>query len=103
MWNEMGVSKDSDSLARCLNQLNVVEGEIDSIYLPKGGGLGLALSLPHLLATAKIIAGAAALREESRGPHYRADFGSRDDKRFGRPVFVRHVAGQPEFRTGELS
>jgi succinate dehydrogenase/fumarate reductase flavoprotein subunit len=101
MWDEMGVSKDSDSLARCLNQLNAVESEIDSIYLAKGSDLGLALSLPHLLTTAKIIAGAAALREESRGPHYRADFSSRDDERFGRPIFVKQVAGQPQFHTGQ--
>jgi succinate dehydrogenase/fumarate reductase flavoprotein subunit len=103
MWHEMGVSKDSDSLARCLNQLNAVESELDSIHLPEGRGLGLALSLPHLLVTAKIIAGAAALREESRGPHYRADFSSRDDERFGRPIFVRQVAGQPQFHSGQLT
>jgi len=102
MWNEMGVSKDSDSLARCLDQLNAVESEAASIYLPDGQSLSLALSLPHLLTTAKIIAGSAALREESRGPHYRADFASRDDGKFGRPIFVRQVAGQPEFHTGEL-
>jgi succinate dehydrogenase/fumarate reductase flavoprotein subunit len=102
MWNEMGVSKDSDSLARCLDQLNAVESEVESLYLPEGQSLGLALSLPHMLATAKTIAGAAALREESRGPHYRADMPSRDDKQFGRPIFVRQVAGQPEFHTGQL-
>jgi succinate dehydrogenase/fumarate reductase flavoprotein subunit len=103
MWNEMGVSKDADSLARCLDQLNAVEGESASLYLPEGGSLGLALSLPHLLSMAKIIAGAAALREESRGPHYRADLPSRDDERFGRPIFVRQVAGQPQFHSGELT
>ncbi len=102
MWNEMGVSKDADSLARCLDQLNAVEDEASSIFLPQGRDLSLALSLPHLLTTAKIIAGAAALREESRGPHYRADFSSRDDEHFGRPIFVRQVAGQPEFHTGQL-
>jgi len=102
MWNEMGVSKDSDSLARCLDQLNAVESEAASIHLPQGHGLSLALSLPHLLTTAKIIAGAAALREESRGPHYRADFSTKDDEQFGRPIFVRQVAGQPEFHTGQL-
>ncbi len=103
MWNEMGVSKDADSLARCLDQLNTVESKVSSIYLPQGQGLSLALSLPHLLTTARIIAGAAALREESRGPHYRADFSSRDDEQFGRPIFVRQVAGQPEFHTGQLT
>ena len=103
MWNEIGVSKDSDSLARCLNELNTVESAMDSIYLPKGSSLSMALSLPHLLVTAKIIAGAAALREESRGPHYRADFTSRNDERFGQPIFARQVAGQPEFHTGQLS
>jgi succinate dehydrogenase/fumarate reductase flavoprotein subunit len=103
MWTEIGVSKDAGSLARCLDQLNAVEDELASICLPEGQGLNLALSLPHLLATAKIIAGAAALREESRGPHYRTDHASRNDGQFGKPIFVRRVAGQPSFHTGQLS
>jgi fumarate reductase (CoM/CoB) subunit A len=103
MWKEMGVSKDAESLARCLDQLNAVEDEMASLYLPEGRYSSLVLSLPHLLDTAKIIAGAAALREESRGPHYRADFSEKDDEQFGRPIFVRHVEGQPQFHTGQLS
>jgi fumarate reductase flavoprotein subunit len=50
--------------------------------------LFLALSLPHLLATAQAIVQAASLREESRGPHYRTDYPARDDERFGRPILV---------------
>jgi succinate dehydrogenase/fumarate reductase flavoprotein subunit len=102
MWNEMGVHKDAVSLERCLEKLSEVEGDLSALCLPDGRALFLALSLPHLLTTATIIARAALMREESRGPHYRTDFPSRDDGRFGKPIAVRKKDGELEYRFRNL-
>ena len=102
MWNEMGVHKDAASLNRCLEKLSTVEGELSALCLSDGRALFLALSLPHLLTTATIIANAALMREESRGPHYRTDFPNRDDERFGKPIAVRTKDGKLEYRFRNL-
>jgi succinate dehydrogenase/fumarate reductase flavoprotein subunit len=98
MWNEMGVYKDAASLTRCLEALATIKGELPALYLPKGQHLFLALSLPHLLTTATVIARSAFMREESRGPHYRTDFPSRDDARFGHPIVVSREEGRLAYR-----
>lgn len=100
MWNEMGVYKDAASLARCLEKLEAVEGDLSALYLPEGRQLFLALSLPHLLTVARAIAQTAFMRKESRGPHYRVDFPSRDDANFGRPILVSQGDDQLEYRFG---
>jgi len=102
MWHEMGVYKDAASLERCLRQLETVRGELPDLYLPHGAHLFSALSLPHLLATARIIARAAAMRGESRGPHYRLDFPAPDDDGFGRPIRVWQKEGRVEYTFGVL-
>ena len=102
MWNEMGVYKDAASLRRCLEKLAAIEGDLLALYLPDGRHLFLALSLPHLLNLAQIIVRMASMREESRGPHYRTDFLSPDDARFGQPIVVSQEKDGLEYRFRSL-
>lgn len=88
MWNEMGVHKDAAGLLRCRATLEALADELEEMAAPDPRRLLLALSLPHLLITARAIVGAASMREESRGPHYRTDFPRRDDARLGRPILI---------------
>jgi succinate dehydrogenase/fumarate reductase flavoprotein subunit len=91
----MGVHKDAASLGRCREKLAAIAADLpelretDPRQPMAPSGLFLALSLPHLLTTAQAIVQAAAMREESRGPHYRTDFPVRDDERYGRPILAR--------------
>jgi len=88
MWYEMGVHKDAASLRRCQEALDALAGDLEEMCAPDPRRLLLALSLPHLWITARAMAGAAAMREESRGPHYRTDFPRRDDAHMGRPILI---------------
>lgn len=101
MWNGMGVYKDAVSLRRCQEQLSIIEGDLSALYLPRGRHFFLALSLPHQLATAMLIAGAASMRRESRGPHYRTDFPSPDDVRL-QPIVANQEGGQLQYRFHSL-
>ena len=102
MWNEMAVHKNADSLNRCLETLSAVERDLSGLFLSDRPALFLALSLPHLLTVACIIARAALMREESRGPHYRTDYPHRNDRQFGKPIAVRRKEGKLEYRFGDL-
>ena len=89
MWNEMGVHKDAASLRRCLEMLAALAGDLSEMHAPDPRRLFLALSLPNLLTTAQVIAQTASMRQESRGPHYRTDFPTRNDERYGQPILAR--------------
>lgn len=102
MWNEMGVHKDAASLRRCRATLEALVGELEAMAAPDPRRLFLALSLPHLLITAQAIVGAAAMREESRGPHYRTDFPRRDDVRMSRPILIERRGEGLVHRFGDL-
>jgi L-aspartate oxidase len=52
--------------------------------------------LQNLLTVARLMIDAALRRDESRGTHFRSDFPSRDDARWGR----RHVTSPPALTAG---
>ncbi len=52
--------------------------------------------LQNLLTVARLMIAAALAREESRGTHYRSDFPTRDDARWG----TRHVTSRPALTPG---
>ena len=59
-------------------------------------GLDLALAFEHrnLLDVAEAIIGAADMRKESRGSHYRGDFPERDDENWLTNIFSTHEDGK---------
>jgi len=67
MARDVGVVRDRAGLVRALRGIAELEGETGSIHLR------------NMLVTAKCIATAALVREESRGGHYRADFPEPDE------------------------
>jgi len=64
MWKHSGIVRSADGLRTCLTVLDDIERR-----LPEG-----ATEEANLVDTARLIARAALLREESRGGHYRTDF-----------------------------
>lgn len=64
MWEHAGIERTSTGLRTCLEALKEIAGR-----LPAG-----AIDEANMALTARLIAEAALLREESRGGHYRADF-----------------------------
>jgi L-aspartate oxidase len=64
MWEHAGLERTSAGLRACLDALERIESR-----LPSG-----ATDEANMALTARLIAEAALLREESRGGHYRVDF-----------------------------
>jgi len=55
------------------------------------------LELEAACTVARLVAGSALKREESRGHHFRADFPARDDGQWLRHTTVRRGETGPEF------
>jgi len=64
MWDHAGIDRSANGLRRGIKLLDGIESR-----LPVG-----ATEETNMVTTAKLIAGAALMRKESRGGHYRSDF-----------------------------
>jgi L-aspartate oxidase len=64
MWRYAGIDRSAEGLHACLERLADIEAR-----LPEGATEEL-----NMVQTARLIAEAARLREESRGGHFRSDY-----------------------------
>ena len=83
-WDDLGILRNADGLARTATGLNTIEEELNALPMPRqrGGNPDLQerLDAENLLDVARLIGAAAILREESRGSHFREDFPDTDDR-----------------------
>lgn len=77
-WENLGVIRDSESLARAERDLDEIGAAAAGLARDndRAANLGYVerLDLENLLAVARLIHVAASLRKESRGSHFRADY-----------------------------
>jgi L-aspartate oxidase len=78
MWRSVGLFRDRDGLADAVAALDEAAAAADAA---PSDSLERR-RLRSLIVVARLIAGAALRREESRGAHYRADCPERDDRRW---------------------
>jgi fumarate reductase flavoprotein subunit len=92
MWDDAGIVRDGVRLARALQTLESLAGELSIVGVPDGErSFNLtwhdALNLANLIAVSRVIVHAATARENSRGAHYRSDFP--DDGDLAASTFIR--------------
>src|SRR6478735_1360930 len=88
MTSRVGVLRSADGLAEAALMLDKVAGAAAEEVSQE------AWETTNLLTISAALAGAAALREETRGSHWREDFPSRDDDRWSGHVDAHTVAGE---------
>jgi len=79
MWEDAGIIRDAESLARSMVKLNELDAQLDTVGIAETNlAYNLTwhdwLNLKNLILTSKSIVAAATAREDSRGAHFRADF-----------------------------
>jgi fumarate reductase flavoprotein subunit len=81
MWDDAGIVRDAEGLARADNALAALSAELEAYALPpacRERAFNLHwndwLNLTSLVAVSRVIVCAARARENSRGAHYRTDF-----------------------------
>ena len=86
MWDDAGIVRDAECLARADAALRALRGELTRYRLPETArdpSFNLTwhdwLNLANLVAVSQAIVRAAQARENSRGAHFRADFAQPGD------------------------
>jgi fumarate reductase (CoM/CoB) subunit A len=88
MWSNVLVVRTERGLTTCMRTLEEVQEGIAETLSGTKENLFDVLSLPNLLDVAILTTKAALMRRESRGGHYREDFPSRDDEKWGQPIVL---------------
>ena len=77
-WDHLGIVRSAASLAEAARRLDAIEARLADVAVPadRAGSAALQerMNIENLVAVARLIGVAAALRDESRGSHYREDF-----------------------------
>jgi fumarate reductase flavoprotein subunit len=99
MWDEVGVVRDREGIARGLAGLDALEAELLDTGVADGNrAFNLTwhdwMNLRSLIETSRVIALAAQQRENSRGAHYRSDFPEPGDLETSTFTVVRQSAGK---------
>jgi L-aspartate oxidase len=90
MWRQMGIVRRGPMVADAIERLDFWHGAVRRLAPPEPR----AWELANMLTVARLAAVSALLREESRGTHYRADFGQeREDWRAHTLLVPRMGAG----------
>ncbi len=79
MWEDAGIIRDAESLARSMVKLDELDAQLDTVGIAETNlAYNLTwhdwLNLKNLILTSKSVVAAATAREDSRGAHFRADF-----------------------------
>jgi succinate dehydrogenase/fumarate reductase flavoprotein subunit len=97
------IAKDAAGLEAAIEALTEIkQAEIDRIGLHTQPDLFEAVSVSNLLEIATILAQAALLRRESRGPHYRTDYPEERDDLFGKNLLWKLGKGEYTSRWASL-
>ncbi len=89
MTGEVGVLRNEKGLAEAVEDLEALGSELRAEPSPD------AWETTNLLTVSQALAAAAALREETRGSHWREDFPERDDERWAGHIDVTLDGGRP--------
>jgi fumarate reductase flavoprotein subunit len=107
MWDDAGIVRDADGLARAAAGLDALNGELATYRLPvaaRDRAFNLMwhdwLNLTNLVTVSQAIVRAAIAREDSRGAHFRADFPQAGDLDASTFTRVRmNARAEPEVTT----
>jgi fumarate reductase flavoprotein subunit len=99
MWNDVGILRDAQGLARARRELGELEMQLERTGID-GRDLRFNLSwhdwmnLRNLILVSRAITESALLRENSRGAHYREDFPEAGDLATSEYMCLRLEGGQ---------
>jgi L-aspartate oxidase len=96
------VMTERAGVLRSRDGLDLGDKELGDLTQRSGERPGVdAWETTNLVTVASALLGAASMREETRGSHWREDFPDRDDQRWSRRIDVRLVDGALTYETSQ--
>jgi succinate dehydrogenase/fumarate reductase flavoprotein subunit len=90
MWDDVGLVRDGEGLARALDEIQRIAAALDTVGVTGGPAFNIAwqdwLNFRSQVLVSRLIAESAVARPESRGAHHRRDF---PERAVGLPFSVR--------------
>jgi succinate dehydrogenase/fumarate reductase flavoprotein subunit len=103
VWDQLGLERSAAGLRSLRDELAALKEDLCHLQVAPVGSFNQALlealELENMLELAELAAGAADLRQESRGHHYRSDYPEPDDAKWLRHTRVQLVDGSARFDT----
>ncbi len=93
MWEQVGLLREGKGISAAIAVLEEVAVQVRATQVRTLRQFKTRLETLNLARVGRLIAGAALLRAESRGAHFRTDFPRRDDARWLVNHFVRRRGG----------
>ena len=84
-WEKLGIVRDAQGISSAIDALDTM---MDSEALSTESFARCTLEARNMVTVARLVAGSALVREESRGSHYRDDHRKRDDRRYGSSSYI---------------
>lgn len=100
MWSYASVARDAQGLSEANRILTRMTSRLKR---SRPWNLREFLELRNLLDLGQVIAGAAKLREESRGTHYRSDFPKRRDEQWIKQIAASRTEAGPKYAVSPVS
>lgn len=94
MWSYVSVARSTQGLSEANRILTRMASKLRR---SRPWTLATYLELRNLLDLGQVIAGAAKIREESRGTHYRSDFPGREDGQWTKQIIANRTESGPRF------
>lgn len=87
MWDYVGIVRSDFRLQRAERRIKLIAREVETFY-KKTKVTEKLIELRNLSTVAELLIRFALKRKESRGLHYTTDYPKKDDKNWGKDIFI---------------
>jgi len=98
MWQQVGIIRNRAGLDQAMGTIKDLKERIRSIRIRNSRDVYNAIKLSKMVTVSEMICGAALMRTESRGAHYRTDFPREDEGNWLKTIEISNNRGNMVFK-----